>query len=1484
MHSLAGNNKSPQSPASLHQQANQSILISGESGAGKTESTKYVLKYLTTVGCSTNGMVAKTGSIMDKVLQSNPILEAFGNAKTVRNNNSSRFGKFIALNFNRRGHLVGSTIRTYLLEKVRLVSQQPRERNYHIFYFMLAGCSEAERQAWGLGRPEHYSYTNQGQVFEIKHMNQAEEFHLMKEAFKTLNFSTDHQVSLLNAMAGLLHLGQLKFVNHKFPSGDEGCVVAESALVPLQHCCSLFGIDKDSLVMTLTQRNIVTKTESYVKLLSATQAVDARDAVAKAVYGRLFDWIVRTINVNIAVEESAVRANIGVLDIFGFECFKHNSFEQLCINYTNETLQQQFNQFVFKLEQKEYEREKIQWSFIHFPDNQDCLDLIEDRLKGILAMLDDECKLPGASDEKLANRLYKAYEANSRFSATPTQKRSASFCVKHYAGAVVYSCYSFVDKNKDELPREALLLVQGSAVPLLAEVFSYTPPVAVVAANAIQPSPGKGVRRTAGGPLSVGSQFKEQLQQLMETVYATTPHYIRCLKPNDENIPDSFNRRRTTEQLRYGGVLEAVRVARSGFPVRLSHVDFFARYHFMTNPFTTKTQPTVASMQKSAMQHREVCDNLIRGLWDDTVPSATGGSQQQGSNKQRLLRIAELCEWGGHLDTAKGRHYEENVQIGETKVFLRKQAHDLLENRRAKRMVSAARMIQGFFKTRLTRLQYLTTLYSISLVQRLARGYLARSRVAQMRRLNAALRVQTCFRRYRAFRNYHTFTAAVTALQSCWRGKTTRRVLAHDLFIRNVVRVQRLLRGLPRHRAFRRLRRAVLSLQCRVRMRQAKGRLRELRARAKDMGLLQQSNAALKTEIEELRARAAAETARAVALTQTSLLLETERMSRSIAELKDALDSEKKHRVQFEEKWVSSNASLVVLQERFTDKDRQLLSVEQRLAEAKSALAAAEQEVADVLLLKTTSRPTSPPTLEVLPQIRKKSLTQKLFAPMPEEDKKIPSTGPLEDAAVLNSAKYKALQEQLFRERNGRESLEEEVSRLRGISMDLKAQLDQTKQQPGASKPDAAMRRLSSKSYARRMSLKADLPPAPPPAVEPGPKDSSWIHAWDDAGDAAVLSPLSDTSWNSLSAAPSPSTIAAASSPSNTPSTIAIGTFEKNLETFRSKLRKGIRCFLWEGQRVANLDAVISLDAENTSLLLTQYNTRRLFSISLTGTILIAPIRITDIFECLPGAELPNTKIVDAACLLTLVAKSSTSGNRILAVVMPSRDERNALLTGIRSMVSDLHINTPTMKLMQSIVVQPLVIAVPEPPARSSGKGGGGLPNRLGARRLTLRDSVLEEAAANMDESSSESAGRRRSLSQSQHEDGPASGAPPDDINNLGSIAEVKRQLLLERSNHERMMVQMLMLTNDLNDREEQIRDLKTKEQHMSQTLTQKEAMFEQDAMVRLQLGKRLEQVLMDKEDAEEQLDMMKMQLDSFHKSFAIVANSSARGSIKMSR
>ncbi|CAM9585491.1 unnamed protein product [Ascophyllum nodosum] len=657
---------------------NQSILISGESGAGKTESTKFVMRYLTAVATNQKqGAELVKGSIVDRVLNSNPILEAFGNARTISNDNSSRFGKFIELMFDKEGSLLGAGIETYLLEKVRLPTQSKNERNFHIFYQMCKGGSEEEKERWELEDPQDYHYMNQGDCPELREVDDEDEFEKTKAALGTVGFEESDVETLFDVTAGLVHMGELEF---EAQEGDEGEAVAladnEDNMECVGRVCRLCHLPEEGLVRALTRRTIEVgpRREKMTIKLKENQAYDARDALAKAFYGKLFSWLAATVNSHIKCDKKDVKGSVGVLDIFGFECFERNSFEQLCINYTNEALQQQFNQFVFKMDQKEYTKEKIKWTLVDFPDNKDCLDLIESKPKGLLTMLDDECRMGSrGSDANYASRLYKEHADTPRFEADSAMVNNLSFAVKHDAGQVEYHVETFCDKNKDELPKESDELFASSPNPFVVNLFRQNTgkktkvrgkkPTAASAASSKQDP---AAARVGGLKPTVGTQFREQLSKLMVMIGETRPHYIRCIKPNDNAEPDEVSRVRVMEQLRYGGVLEAVRVAHSGYPARLLHKDFYGRYRCLVALDTKVKISSYPVAVKDKKESAHLCRELLKKVLAPAMKSKNIP--------------------------------EETVQLGKTKVFLRKKTHEFLETARSKRVEEAAATLQRLAK------------------------------------------------------------------------------------------------------------------------------------------------------------------------------------------------------------------------------------------------------------------------------------------------------------------------------------------------------------------------------------------------------------------------------------------------------------------------------------------------------------------------------------------------------------------------------------------------------------------------------------------------------------------------------------------------------------------------------------------------------------------------------------------------------------------
>ena len=568
----------------------QSILVSGESGAGKTFNTKMIMRYLAKLSQQSSGGESKknSGGIEQQVLQSNPILESFGNARTIRNDNSSRFGKFVEIQFHRTGRLIGASVKTYLLEKVRLIRQAEGERNYHIFYELLSGLSSFGRERKDLrlnaSSIKDFRITSSSGTYDRRDgVQDTNTYADLRKAMNTVGFSKVEQMGILQITSGLLHLSNLTF-----DETQADAITLDSSNLSLEHILFLFGVDNKALSNALCKCTIKVGNETLHKNLSLDKGEKALEALMKATYGALFEYIVRKVNSSIRVEKddqfniddtSVSRkdyAFIKILDIFGFESFQTNSFEQLCINYCNEALQQQFNKFVFKLEQQEYEKENIAWSFISFPDNQDVLDLIEKKHCGILSVLDEQCKLARCTDQSFANATYEKCGEHSRFYASRTQKARGLFSINHYAGPVEYTAAYFLDKNKDELPKEATEFLMSSSISIVPELGRI---LSKKTGNGSSAVPHKAQRSSSSlTRASVGSQFATQLHELRGKIDCTEPHYVRCLKPNDELTSDNFNPSIIADQLRCAGVLEAVRVSRVGYPQRYPKDLFVERY------------------------------------------------------------------------------------------------------------------------------------------------------------------------------------------------------------------------------------------------------------------------------------------------------------------------------------------------------------------------------------------------------------------------------------------------------------------------------------------------------------------------------------------------------------------------------------------------------------------------------------------------------------------------------------------------------------------------------------------------------------------------------------------------------------------------------------------------------------------------------------------------------------------------------------------
>uniref|UniRef100_A0A3B4XW28 Myosin Ic, paralog a n=1 Tax=Seriola lalandi dorsalis TaxID=1841481 RepID=A0A3B4XW28_SERLL len=550
----------------------QCILISGESGAGKTEASKKILLYYA-VTCPTNDCMAALG---DRLLQSNPVLEAFGNAKTLRNDNSSRFGKYMDVQFDFRGVPVGGHILNYLLEKSRVVHQNHGERNFHIFYQLLDGGDEDLLKTLGLERnPQNYHYLVKGNCPRVSSISDKNNWKVVMKALCVIGFSEEEK--LLNIIAGVLHLG-----NTQFGEGEEGetYITTETQITNL---AKLLGVDGSALTEALTHKKLTAKGEEMISPLNFEQAMSARDALAKAVYGRTFSWLVEKINQSLAVKVQTsiiLKASsvIGLLDIYGFEVLQHNSFEQFCINYCNEKLQQLFIELTLRSEQEEYETEGIAWETVQYFDNKIICDLIEEKHKGIISILDEECLRPGETcDVSFLEKLEDTLGGHPHFVthklANGKTRRVMSreeFRLLHYAGEVNYNVNGFLDKNNDLLNRNLKEVMCQSDNQILSHCFRREEVM------------------DQKRPEMAATQFKNSLMKLMEILMSKEPSYVRCIKPNDAKQPGRFDEVLVRHQVKYLGLMENLRVRRAGFAYRRRFEAFLQRWY---KPLCPETWP-----------------------------------------------------------------------------------------------------------------------------------------------------------------------------------------------------------------------------------------------------------------------------------------------------------------------------------------------------------------------------------------------------------------------------------------------------------------------------------------------------------------------------------------------------------------------------------------------------------------------------------------------------------------------------------------------------------------------------------------------------------------------------------------------------------------------------------------------------------------------------------------------------------------------------
>ncbi|XP_049851037.1 unconventional myosin-XV isoform X4 [Schistocerca gregaria] len=661
---------------------NQVVVISGESGSGKTESTKLVMQYLAAVN------KAPSNLITEQILEASPLLESFGNAKTVRNDNSSRFGKYLEVHF-KDGVIIGAKITEYLLEKSRIVTQAPEERNYHVFYEMLRGLPSDQREKYGLLSPDKYFYLNQGGNVEIDGKADNEDFQSLLSAMQVLGLSSEEQDTIFKILASVLHLGNVYFHRKQLKHGTEGVEIGSDA--EIRWTGHLLQLSVDGIKRSLTTKTTEARGERVFTPLSIDQALDARDAFAKALYSTLFSWLVSRIN-QIVFKGTKRTAAISILDIFGFEDFKENSFEQLCINYANENLQFYFNKHIFKLEQQEYAKEKIEWQTITYTDNLPVIHLISKKPVGILHLLDDESNFPKATDISFLEKCHYNHALDELYSRP--RMSGSEFGIRHYAGQVWYNVDGFLDKNRDTLRPDVVELLISSKLSMLSKMF-HSLRSSHEAAKTINKANGRFVTMKPRTP-TVAARFHDSLQHLLDSMSKCNPWFVRCIKPNNDKAPMKFDMPIVLEQLRYTGMLETIRIRKMGYPVRLKFAQFVERYRYL-------------------LPHR-------------------GRTVQRGTPFRELCRVI--------LETAASG--SGDYQLGTSRVFLREGLERRLERERAEVVKKAAVTVQRHVRGWLARRRYRAIRRSAVVIQAHLRGWSARRKYRTVR--HGVIRAQALFR------------------------------------------------------------------------------------------------------------------------------------------------------------------------------------------------------------------------------------------------------------------------------------------------------------------------------------------------------------------------------------------------------------------------------------------------------------------------------------------------------------------------------------------------------------------------------------------------------------------------------------------------------------------------------------------------------------------------------------------------------------------
>lgn len=936
-------------------QKSQTVLISGESGAGKTETTKHVMKFLALAG-SEDGQVT---NVEKQVLESNPLLEAFGNARTLRNDNSSRFGKFIELQFRTAdkkaaiqtgmagssSRLCGARIRTYLLEKVRVCDQQEGERNYHIFYEACAAAAtlsgttvynfpqvlkkekvkeERTIDLEGFSDLGSYAFLTRSTCRTLKDVDDVLMFEVRINAMQTIGISAEDISSILKVMAAVLHLGNTKF--DAPPNNSEGSMVMQECAASIDLVAKLTGVGRKDLEGALCNTTRVTRTERIRSPVNVRTAADNRDALARALYGMIFDFMVGMANTCIGYVED-VKLFVGVLDIFGFECFKMNSFEQVCINFTNERLQQFFNSFVFKLEERLYEHEGIPWDPLDFPDNQDAVDILQAKGTGVFAILDEECVVPQGSDQGFCNKLIKQHKGHRRFDEIKT--KPTWFVIKHFAGPVQYCTDGFLDKNKDQLSNDIIECMGASSNEFISKLFKNDKKYAEVLNPAPQDAAPKGPGGSKKKKYTVSSEFKDQLASLMDIVDLTEPHFIRCIKPNPQNEPDRYDRKAVTEQLRYGGVLQVVQVSRAGYPVRINHKECWDDYKVLCTPQVV-----------SGLKHID----------------------------EAKIRAQKLLEHLSEELSIANPEYGLSWAVGKTMVFFKLSAFERLKFARLELLIKSTTLIQACWRRTVKMRMYKAIHLCTRHAEALLKTKQAMMDLQKKRELAAASKIQAQMRTALQRRAFKNIRKKIMGIQAWRKGIIGRRYAKEYRLHVSATKIQRQWRRLQDQRVYVKLKKAIYIAQERLRLRVAKQQMHRLKKEAKEVGALMAKSQKAHEQANELRKRN--EELEAVQLQLTSekkgLQMKVKTLEDQLSEMQHKLEEAK---VQAEEaaklaadtsKTVVETEALNKMKEQVEERDAELAKLKTELEELKAAQKDGAQKLQDAeqryqQLLKSTA-------------------------------------------------------------------------------------------------------------------------------------------------------------------------------------------------------------------------------------------------------------------------------------------------------------------------------------------------------------------------------------------------------------------------------------------------------------------------------------------------------------------------------------------------